>query len=171
MEVRHATPDDAFAIADVHVRAWQAAYRGLVPQPILDGLDVDRREAFWTRVLTSDRLPRQEIWVASARDAVTGFACAGECRDDDADRAQTGELQAIYVDPLSWRSGAGSALMAAVLDYLRRSGFEDATLWMVGGNTIAAPFYARHGWTQDGARKHEVWDGAPMDEARYRIAL
>ncbi len=29
--VRPATPEDSLAIADAHVRGWQAAYRGLVP--------------------------------------------------------------------------------------------------------------------------------------------
>jgi len=30
--IREATPDDAPAIAAVHVRSWQAAYRGIVPE-------------------------------------------------------------------------------------------------------------------------------------------
>ena len=31
-------PTDAGAIADAHVRGWLAAYRGLVPDSILDGV-------------------------------------------------------------------------------------------------------------------------------------
>jgi hypothetical protein len=34
--------DDADAIAPVHVRSWQAAYRGFMPDEVLDGLDVGR---------------------------------------------------------------------------------------------------------------------------------
>lgn len=38
--VRPAGPGDALGLALVHVRAWQAAYPGLMPQQYLDGLDV-----------------------------------------------------------------------------------------------------------------------------------
>jgi len=33
--VRDARAEDAAAIAEVHVRAWQAAYRGLMPEDFL----------------------------------------------------------------------------------------------------------------------------------------
>ena len=36
-----ATPEDALEVAGVHVRAWQSAYRGLLPDEHLDGLRVD----------------------------------------------------------------------------------------------------------------------------------
>jgi len=35
MRIRVATPDDAEAIVDAHVRSWQVAYRGLIPDPVL----------------------------------------------------------------------------------------------------------------------------------------
>lgn len=31
MRLRPAQPEDALAVARVHVRSWQAAYRGLLP--------------------------------------------------------------------------------------------------------------------------------------------
>jgi hypothetical protein len=43
--VRPATPDDADAIASVHVRSWQAAYRGIVPDAMLDALSIQRGPA------------------------------------------------------------------------------------------------------------------------------
>jgi hypothetical protein len=45
--VRPARPGDAEAIATVHVRSWQAAYPGIVPQPVLDRLSIERRAASW----------------------------------------------------------------------------------------------------------------------------
>ena len=38
MNLRPAVPDDAMAVARVHVRAWQAAYHGLMPEDYLAGL-------------------------------------------------------------------------------------------------------------------------------------
>ena len=39
MRIRTANTDDAAAIAEVHVRSWQAAYRGVFPDDVLDGPD------------------------------------------------------------------------------------------------------------------------------------
>ncbi|HEY1808803.1 MAG TPA: hypothetical protein VGG42_09585 [Acidobacteriaceae bacterium] len=38
MNLRLAEPPDAMAAARVHVRSWQAAYRGLMPDAFLDQL-------------------------------------------------------------------------------------------------------------------------------------
>lgn len=45
--VRHATANDAAAIAQVHVASWQAAYRGLLPEALLVSLSVERRQRHW----------------------------------------------------------------------------------------------------------------------------
>jgi hypothetical protein len=52
MHVRPARPSDAGAMGALVVRAWQAAYRGLMPDDYLDGLTVDDRADQWTRILT-----------------------------------------------------------------------------------------------------------------------
>jgi hypothetical protein len=43
--VRVARPDDAAAVAGVHVRSWQQGYRGLLPDDFLD--DQVRSEEIW----------------------------------------------------------------------------------------------------------------------------
>ncbi len=40
--IRRATPDDAKAIADVHGRSWQAAYRGLLPDEVIEQMVAGR---------------------------------------------------------------------------------------------------------------------------------
>ncbi|HEX6254240.1 MAG TPA: hypothetical protein VFZ70_00375 [Euzebyales bacterium] len=40
MHVRTAGPSDAAAMGALVVRAWQAAYRGLMPDDYVDGLKV-----------------------------------------------------------------------------------------------------------------------------------
>ncbi len=47
MPVRIATSSDAPKIAHIHVETWRAAYRGQIPDAVLDGLDVERRTVFW----------------------------------------------------------------------------------------------------------------------------
>ncbi len=51
--VRRAAPVDAAAIALVHVRAWQAAYRGLMPDDVLERLSVDERALRWRDILSN----------------------------------------------------------------------------------------------------------------------
>ncbi len=43
LRIREAGPKDAEAIANVHVRAWQEAYRGQLTDDYLDGLTVEDR--------------------------------------------------------------------------------------------------------------------------------
>jgi len=43
MLLRPAEPADAMGVARVHVRSWQAAYRGLLPDAYLDGLRAEDR--------------------------------------------------------------------------------------------------------------------------------
>jgi hypothetical protein len=47
MEIRAATISDAYGIAEIQVAGWQAAYRGLMPDSLLDGLSVPKREEMW----------------------------------------------------------------------------------------------------------------------------
>jgi hypothetical protein len=49
--IRAARVTDAPQIALVHVRSWQFAYRGLLPQVYLDGLDPAQRVGRWERSL------------------------------------------------------------------------------------------------------------------------
>ena len=82
--VRLATVADAEAIAGVHVRSWQAAYRGIVPDAILDGLSVERRVAWWRSTMSEPGEAR--VWVNGPAGTVVGFAATGPARDDDLPR-------------------------------------------------------------------------------------
>src|SRR5512144_1687544 len=107
MNVRPARPEDAAAIAAVHVRTWQVAYEHVFGADRLAALD----EQVPARVERWQRLLREEggVWVAEDEGRVVGFAGIGASRDS----AGEGELYSIYVLPEAWGSGAGRALMAA----------------------------------------------------------
>jgi L-amino acid N-acyltransferase YncA len=87
MEIRRAQAADALGVATVHVRSWQAAYKGLLPDLYLDQLDVERRRAGWARNIDEADWPRTGTLVATeASGNVIGFAHVGPARDDDVDR-------------------------------------------------------------------------------------
>ena len=112
MHVRTARPSDAAAMGAVSVRAWQRAYRGLMPDDCLDGLTVDDRADMWINVLTGELDPKRSVFVAEDDDGrVVGFvAVGGEMDVADATR---GEVYALNVDPDRWGHGVGRALLAA----------------------------------------------------------
>jgi ribosomal protein S18 acetylase RimI-like enzyme len=106
--VRPATLADAPAMGQVVVRAWQAAYRGQLPEDYLDGLRAEERAAYWDGVLRGEHGPGV-ILVAERDGEVVGFAAAGPSPDPQG----AGELYAINVDPDHWGGGAGRALLGA----------------------------------------------------------
>lgn len=87
--------DDATAIAAIHVRTWQVAYRGIVPSEVLDAQSLEEREQWWRRALER-RNP--ETWVAEDGHQMLGWISAARSRDADA-LPSTGEVWAIYVAP------------------------------------------------------------------------
>jgi GNAT superfamily N-acetyltransferase len=170
--VRPATPADSGAIGLVHVRSWQSAYLGKVPQDYLDGLDPAHRAQVWRRILEQDQSSRDGILVAVAEGGgIAGFASFGPSRDGDTDSRVTGEVFAIYADPDAWGTGTGRALMGSAVAELARLGYADAILWVLDGNDRARRFYALAGWAEDGARKTDGSRGFDIAEVRYRTAL
>jgi len=167
LAVRAARTEDAVEVAGVHVRSWQAAYRGLLPQAYLDGLRVEDRMTRYTFDRTG---PDQPATVVAVKDgAICGFATTGPSRDRDVPNA--GELYALYVDPRVWGLGVGRLLMAEARTRLRRQDFSEAVLWVLAGNDRAQRFYRADDWMPDGhGREHEV-GGITVDEIRYRRPL
>ena len=164
MEVRPARVGDAAAIADVHVRTWQAAYDHVFGAEALAAIDARQRRTWWEQSVADQR---EIVLVAESEGRVTAFASLGPCRDPDAE----GELYAIYSLPEAWGSGAGPALMRAGLDALREAGYADAILWVLEDNPRARRFYEREGWMLDGARREGEHLGVRTVEVRYRIML
>jgi GNAT superfamily N-acetyltransferase len=167
MLVRPARPGDEHAVASVHVRSWQSAYRGLLPADYLDGLRPEDRSRVY-RFGTDDPAVPFTV-VAVDDDRIVGFATTAAARDDDV--AGMGELCALYVDPPFWSHGLGLALVTAARERLTTQGFEEAVLWVLVGNDRAERFYRTNGWNPDGSRRlQEIW-GVKVDEIRYRTIL
>ncbi|MEJ1088781.1 GNAT family N-acetyltransferase [Microbacterium sp. Mu-80] len=164
MPVRNATVADAHGLAVVHVRSWQAAYRGLMPQEVLDALSIAEREANWARFMADSERSSRTL-VVERDNEIVGWAGYGAARDDDA--PGTGELWGIYAHPAAWSTGVGHALVTAVEAALRAEGHEVAYLWVLAGNDRAAAFYERHGWASDGGTKIDERPGLTLHERRH----
>ena len=168
--IRDATSADAHAIAEVHVRSWQAAYRGELPDDYLDGLSVDEREGNWRRWLAEPD-PRGGVLVATKPDLrVIGFTGFGPARDDDASPG-TGEVFTIYLRPEWFGRGVGRDLFARANQRLRDLGYSRASLWVLATNERSRRFYEKAGWVFDGTESTHQDECNNMPIVRYATEL
>jgi ribosomal protein S18 acetylase RimI-like enzyme len=161
--IRPARLQDALKVADIQVRAWHTAYKGIVPDSVLQEITLARKKSDWEQSLTKN--PSCAV-VATLDEQVVGWASFGTNRDKDADRV-TGEVYGMYVDPDRWRKGIGRALMRQVELELSKT-FLSATLWVLEHNQAARKFYERFGFVLEPkavAKPH--WLG--VNQVRYRI--
>ena len=169
MPIRTAQTHDAAEIARIHVRTWQAAYRGQLPDAYLGSLDaeIEQRTARWERSIANAASRRQRQLVAEDGDQLVGFVTFGPSEDEPVD-PKVGQVYAIYVDPGHWDRGYGRELFAAAVSGLTDAAFGAATLWVLDSNARARRFYEAAGWAADGAEKTERRGEVELHEVRYR---
>jgi ribosomal protein S18 acetylase RimI-like enzyme len=167
--VRPAVPQDATAIAAVHVATWRDAYAGLLADEFLAGLVVEEWAERWRGRLAETVAPIFTL-VSETGGRVQGFVSGGPDRHG----YPGGEVFAIYVDPGCQGSGAGRGLMSAAVRSLAEAGFAEAGLWVLAGNRSARGFYEAQGWRADGTEKAWTYDrgtGRSVAEVRYVRSL
>ena len=155
-------------IATIHVEAWKAAYRGIVPDEFLDSLSIDQRESAWRGYLSAGDAT---AWVAQEAETIVGWISAAASRDADSS-ASTGEIWAVYVTPGHWGKGLGRSLCKTAERNLLLGGFMEVTLWVLRDNVRAVKFYESNGFVLDfGYEKILERGGKALPEIRFRKPL
>ncbi|MFY1598816.1 GNAT family N-acetyltransferase [Micromonospora sp. WMMD737] len=155
LTIRREEPDDAEAVARVHIHGWQAGYAGIMPEEVLRRLNV----AAWAQrrrdLGTADPEHPFTTLLAEVDGTLAGFTTFGPYRNNqdrgDLDAAH-GEVVAMYVEPDCWGDGTARALLAAARDGLVARGWSDYRLWVLEANHRARRFYERAGLSPDGER-------------------
>ena len=166
LNLRAATSSDSLAVARVHLAAWRAAYRGIIPDSYLDGLDEVARARRYTFDLKG--LDDPQTWIALEGDEIRGFVSWGPAREDELSR---GEVYALYVSPHSWRLGVGSRLLVRAEHELAARGFDEALLWVLKDNSRGRRFYDASGWRHDGNELTAQFNSHEVVEVRYVKSL
>jgi GNAT superfamily N-acetyltransferase len=138
--IRRAREDDAAGVERVRTETWRSAYRGLLPDQLIDGLQVNvtrRRERLRSPP------PAQLDFVAEEDAEVVGYAFAGPERTGDA--AYRGEVYAIYVLPSHQGKGFGRALIRESARELAARGLTSLLIWVLRENAPGRAFYERLG--------------------------
>jgi GNAT superfamily N-acetyltransferase len=165
--LRRAEPEDALAIATVHVASWQAGYRGIFDDDFLDALRPEDRAARYD--LGHDDPSRPQTTVALRDGEIVGFATIGPSRDEDLDN--TGELMALYVEPAHWGEGIGHVLLDGATAQLEARGFSLGSLWVLTDNDRAEALYRKAGWQRDGVSRDETPWGVIATVRRLLLPL
>ena len=163
MTVRLATPDDAHAIERIRTDTWRAAYRGLLPDALLDRLGYDGTE----RRNAMARMGAERFALVAEHDAaVVGFCYGGPSRV--AADSHPGEIYAIYVLPEHQGHGHGSALMREAAAQCLARGWRGATVWVLRENAPSRRFYERMGGRYlEGRDETRELDGVAITESGY----
>lgn len=164
--IRPASAADIPEIAAVHARAWQAAYRDIVPEATLRTITVENRARMWSKARLDERPAGEPVLVAELARDIVGFAAAGPPQDDDPPCES--EIYTLYVDPDHWRRGVGRALFASSAAVLSACGFGSLYAWVFVANEEARRFYASLGGIPlDGRIRDIDMGGTPVPELPY----
>jgi GNAT superfamily N-acetyltransferase len=164
--VREAEPEDGVAMGFLHVAAWRAAYRGIMPDLYLDRLDAEMFGHRWEASLRKKR-DASTVMVALRDDQIIAICAVGPLRDRTDPDDPTGELWMLNAEPSAFGTGAATALHTAALQTLAGQGHRSAALWVVDRNPRARRFYEREGWHANGHERVDEIGGAPIHEVRY----
>ena len=164
MTIRAAGLADAGAIAQLHARSWQIAYRGILSEDFLQGPLPENRRVLWhTRLSDADR-PDQFVLVDDEAGTIRGFACGFL----QADPEWGCLLDNLHVVPALKGRGLGRQLMAAVAErVLRANPGGRLHLWAYEQNMAARRFYERLGGVVTACHAEPALDGTEVNAVRY----
>jgi len=160
--IREAQLADAAGIARAHTASWRTSYRGLLPDAVLDRIDVDQRTASWRRVL-QDRAVLTLVAYDTTHHDIVGFCDAGKSRGDS---AYAGEVYRIYFEHHARRHGLGREMFDLVTHWLLVQQLRSLIIWVLDGNHHARRFYEAMGG-RAGARMASAVSGFPIVEQAY----
>lgn len=167
--VRAALAADADALGSIARRAWEATYRGIVPDPVLDEWIAGVTEN-WRRVLAERPADSpSRAWVAERDGQILGYLTTSPAKDEwlpPPDGA--GEVTNLYLDPDVIGTGVGRLLYEHGVGDLRARGFDPLVIWAFRDNARARGFYERMGLAVD-AETEWVLGGVPCPIVRFRL--
>ncbi|MFZ5353508.1 MAG: GNAT family N-acetyltransferase [Bacillota bacterium] len=161
--IRYVTLEDADSFALVYSQSYQAAFRGIIPDGVLDNIFSysKRREGFIKEASDSSRV---NVIMHDGNNPV-GILTYGASMDEDLNDSVV-EILRIYIIPSMWGHGYGNLLMKWALDKFRQNSYKRVSLWVIEQNERARQFYEQTGFEHDS--KTRIIDvGRDIKDLRY----
>lgn len=160
IDVRHAEPDDALAIADTHHAAWEHSYAGVIPFRTLRAMLERRNVKWWQRAIRGST----SILVVDVGGTIAGYATLGLNRA--AALPQEGEIYELYLRPEYQGIGLGKRLFGEARRLLSSLGCKGVVVWTLEDNERAVQFYRLSGG-RDIAEGTETFDGKILKKVAF----
>ena len=163
--IRLAVPADASDIAEVHMRSWEVAYKGILPADFIREKNAGRHELY-NRVITDENA---KTYIIQREGKTVGIMRVDTPQDDDL-RDKYCELHYIYLHPDCFRQGIGTQAMEFTYNITRNTGKTGIVLWVLEKNTDSIRFYEKCGFAADGKTYDKNFD-KPLMSIRMRRDL
>ncbi|CAM5574198.1 ribosomal protein S18 acetylase RimI-like enzyme [Aquamicrobium terrae] len=160
IDIRKAEPDDAGAIADVHMEAWRGAYSGIIPYRTLTAMINRRGPGWWANAIRR----AATVLVVEIGGTIVGYATIG--RNRARELKQQGEIYELYLRPEYQGIGLGTRLFAAARRTLVDHGLKGMVVWALEDNDNALAFYAGAGG-RDVAEGVEVFEQKALKKVAF----
>ena len=159
--IRKALLEDAYERAVCHVSCWRSAYKGIVPDEVLENLSTyEISDKFKKEIELKGCL----YYCAEYEGRIIGHFNIRKSLDED--KPNAGEVHGIYLIEEYWGKGYGRQMMDCAITSLKQMGYSEIFLWVLEENDRARRFYEKCGFIFDGVKKEEII-GKPLIEIRY----
>ena len=160
--IRNVEEKDLKKVAEISVKGWKYAYRGIIDDEYLDSMDAN---------VTYERMKSNykegHFIVAADGERILAFCRYSDVyRDNPDDDKIDCELCAIYVDWEIRGNGIGSAIVEFVKNYFKSIGKHTMILWCLRDNMSARAFYEKMGGKEEGLKSFEK-GGKTYQEVGY----
>lgn len=164
--IRDAKLEDLKQTAEIVVRGWKTAYRGIIDDEYLDNLSIDSR---YQKMLKNYK--ENGFIVAEKDNEIVGF-CRYKTGNDYGERFPSVdcELCALYVKPEFKRKGIGKKLVNYVKEEFKKAGFSQMILWCFKENYPSRAFYEKIGGGYCGENTIEI-ENKEYKEVAYTYNL
>jgi L-amino acid N-acyltransferase YncA len=163
IQIRQANAYDIDAIAEVQINAWQSNFCN-------EKLDQAINNAFCRALKKRMALQfEQGYQVLVAEDAHEILGFVGFCMHSDA--TQIAEINAFYLNNTSLHQNIGPLLCQAALTEIKKSGYQEAAIWVLEDNSQLKSFYESLGFQATPIIKDSELEGQTSREVEYRIPI
>lgn len=154
--------EEAADLAALHIRCWQEAYRGIVPDSILDDTDPGHQIAVWRSAIED---PRRIVLAAYDGGRPVGFIMAGVATEQLFEGID-GHIYALYLAASHYRQGIGRRLLGMTAGNWRDRGGRSLALGVLSANARARHFYDALGGRLVREGTYD-WGGHAIPDAIY----
>ena len=142
--IRRATETDIPHVAQIHVASRRDAYRGVIPDAMVEARTIEGAIEMWLAHLA--KYPANLTVAEMPDEQIAGFSCAGPVTNTERSGPYEFEVYAMHVRPDIRRNGIGAALLRHAIKRARDElHMRSMIVWTLEDLRLSRRFYEREG--------------------------